>query len=165
MSANPTTASPRLRRLHADLAAMMELARVSDLVRFSHQGAPPDRYRVVYEVRGLIWTPGADAPALCEQHEGEFYLHRDYPRRPPQIIWRTPIFHPNILSVGDGGAVCIGGWSPSESLADLVVRVGEMIQFRSYNPDDVLNREAAVWVETHAECLPVDERPLAVYEA
>ena len=156
--------SPRLRRLHADLAAMIELARVSDFIAFSHQGTPPDRYRVIYTCRGLVWTPGAAAPDVSEHHEGEFYLHRDYPRRPPQIAWRTPVFHPNILAAQEGGGVCIGGWSPSETLADLIVRVGEMIQFRSYNPDDVLNREAALWAEAHSDCLPVDDRPLAVYQ-
>jgi ubiquitin-protein ligase len=166
MSANAlTSSSPRLRRLHADLAAMLELLRVSDFVTFEQQGNPPERYRVTFTCNGLLWLPDAGAPAVSAHHQGEFYLHRDYPRRPPQIVWRSPIFHPNILPAREGGAVCIGGWTPSESLADLVVRVGEMIQFRSYNPDDVLNREAAVWAAAHADELPVDDRPLAVYVA
>jgi ubiquitin-protein ligase len=157
------SSSPRLRRLHADMAAMLELARGSDFITFTHQGNPPDRYVVTYTCRGLLWLPGESEPALAEHHQGEFYLHRDYPRRPPQIIWRAPIFHPNILSPAEGGGVCIGGWTPSETLADLVLRVGEMIQFRSYNPDDVLNPQAAAWAEAHASRLPVDDRPLAVY--
>jgi ubiquitin-protein ligase len=156
--------SPRLRRLHADLSAMLELAGVSDFITFCHEGQPPDRYCVTYTCRGLVWTPGAAAPEVSDHHQGEFYLHRDYPRRPPQIGWRTPIFHPNILSSAEGGGVCIGGWSPSESLADLVARVGLMVQFQSYNPDDVLNREAAAWAEAHRASLPVDDRPLVVYQ-
>lgn len=164
MIANDALASnPRLRRLHADLVVMRELERVSDFISFTRAGNPPDRYVVRYTCRGLLWSPEQHAPAVTECHEAEFYLHRDYPRRPPQIIWRTPIFHPNILSAGAGGTACIGGWTPSESLADLVLRVGEMIQFRSYNPDDVLNQEAAAWAEAHAASLPVDDRPLAVY--
>jgi hypothetical protein len=161
----PTSSSPRLRRLHADMAAMRELVGGSDFITFACQGQPPDRYVVAYTCRGLVWEPGMPAPAIAERHEGEFYLHRDYPRRPPQIIWRTPIFHPNILPPTAGGGVCIGGWTPSESLADLVLRVGEMVQFRSYNPDDVLNREAAAWAAAHAGLLPVDDRPLAVFMA
>jgi ubiquitin-protein ligase len=161
----PNSSSPRLRRLHADFAAMQELAGGSDFIRFVRSGNPPDRYVVTYTCRGLVWAPGEAQPAVREHHEAEFYLHRDYPRRPPQIIWRTPIFHPNILSVEAGGGVCIGGWTPSESLADLVLRVGEMVQFRSYNPDDVLNPAAAQWAEAHADRLPVDDRPLAVYVA
>jgi len=152
--------NPRLRRLHADLAALRELARVSDFIAFTRHGNPPDRYLVTYTCRGLVWDETQSAPVAAECHEAEFYLHRDYPRRPPQITWKTPIFHPNILQ---GATACIGAWTPSETLADLVLRVGEMIQFRSYNPDDVLNREAAAWAEAHAHCLPVDDRPLAVY--
>ncbi len=147
------------------MAAMRELVRASDFITCDAEGNPPDRYLVTYTCRGLVWAPGAAEPGLADRHQGEFYLHRDYPRRPPQIIWRTLIFHPNILSASDGGGVCIGGWTPSESLADLVLRVGEMIQFRLYNPDDVLNPEAAAWAEAHASALPVDDRPLAVYVA
>ena len=155
--------SPRLRRLHADLAAMIELVRASELVTMTHSGNPPDRYCVTYTCRGLYLPAGASEPQLSERHEAEFYLHRDYPRRPPQITWHTPIFHPNILSSEQGGGVCIGSWTPSESLADLVTRVGEMVQYREYNAEDVLNREAAAWAERHARELPVDERPLVVY--
>ena len=163
MTTNAPLGTPRLRRLHADLAAMLELVKVSDFVTMSYGGNPPDRYRVAYTCRGLHWPEGADRPAVLEHHEADFYLHRDYPRRPPQITWRTAIFHPNILSAEKGGAVCIGAWSPSESLADLVVRVGEMVQYKAYNSEDVLNREAAAWAEAHVEELPVDDRPLAVY--
>lgn len=155
--------NPRLRRLHADLAAVIELTRSSDLIAASHAGNPPDRYRVIYRCRGLYLPEGAPEPQVLEHHEAQFYLHRDYPRRPPQIIWRTAIFHPNIISAEHGGGVCIGSWTPSESLADLVLRVGEMIQYRLYNADDLLNREAAAWAESHASELPVDERPLAIY--
>lgn len=142
---------------------MLELARASDLIHITCLGNPPDRYQVVYTCRGLYRAAGAEEPEVRESHQAEFYLHRDYPRRPPQIIWQTPIFHPNILSGAHGGTVCIGSWTPSESLADLVIRVGEMVQYRDYNPDDVLDRVAAEWAAAHAAELPVDDRPLAVY--
>jgi hypothetical protein len=154
---------PRLRRLHADLAGMIALMRASDLIVMSHSGNPPDRYVVTYACRGLsLPAPGAD-PVVVSEHVAEFYLHREYPRRPPQIIWRTPIFHPNILAPDRGGGVCIGSWTPSEMLADLVLRIGEMIQYRLFNADDLLDREAASWAVAHASELPVDKRPLVVY--
>ena len=163
MTENPQTGSPRLRRLHADLAAMLALVKVSDFITYEAAGNPPDRYRVTYTCAGL-WLPVAGAePQVLTQHVADFYLHVEYPRRPPQILWRTPVFHPNILPPERGGAVCIGGWTPSESLADLVVRVGEMVQYKQYNAADVLNPEAAAWAETQRERFPVDERPLAVY--
>lgn len=163
MNSSPAAGSPRLRRLHADLAAMVELAKVSDFVTYVAAGNPPDRYRVSYTCRGL-YLPAADAePQVSQQHVADFYLHREYPRRPPQIVWRSPIFHPNILPAARGGAVCIGSWTPSESLADLVIRVGEMIQYKQYNPEDVLDPVAASWAAAHPDRFPVDERPLAVY--
>jgi hypothetical protein len=158
-----TNSSPRLRRLHADLAALMDLVKVSDFIRFVPAGNPPDRYRVAYTCRGLYLPDGATEPVPLDEHVADFYLHLEYPRRAPQIVWRSAIFHPNILSVERGGAVCIGSWTPSESLADLVVRVGEMVQYRQYNPADDLDPEAAAWAKAHRDRLPVDERPLAVY--
>lgn len=155
--------NPRLRRLHADLAGMIALTRGSDLITITHTGNPPDRYLVTYTCNGLCLPLAGAQPVLTGEHVAEFYLHRDYPRRPPQIIWRTPIFHPNILGPDHGGGVCIGSWTPSEMLADLVLRVGEMIQYRLYNADDLLNREAAAWAAAHASELPVDVRPLVVY--
>lgn len=162
---NLNTRSPRLRRLHADLIAMVELAKVSDFISFEPAGTPPDRYRVVYTCRGLYLPTDATTPQPNDHHLADFYLHLDYPRRPPQIVWRTPIFHPNILSGERGGAVCIGAWTPSESLADLVVRVGEMVQYRQYSLNDVLDPQAAAWAEAHPDVLPVDNRPLTVYAA
>lgn len=163
LSSPSPPSGPRLRRLHADQAGLLELVKVSDLIRLTGSGNPPERYRVIFTCRGLCWPAGAPQPLLSEHHEVDLYLHHDYPRRPPQLVWQTDIFHPNILSARQGGGVCIGSWAPSESLADLVVRLGEMVQYRRYNPDDVLNREAAAWAEQHEADLPVDERPLAIY--
>lgn len=163
ISGDPTTSGPRLRRLHADLAAMIELAQVSDLVALTYRGNPPDRYEVTYRCQGLYRPAGTAEPQLAQHHVAEFYLHRDYPRRPPQIVWKTPIFHPNILSPERGGGVCIGSWTPSESLADLVVRVGEMVSYQEYNPADVLDPEAATWAAAHPERFPLDDRPLVAY--
>ena len=156
----------RLRRIYSDYQSIRdEFAGHPFITVTPVQGDPPEEYVIEYRVRGLELDPATNRPKPRDRHRARIYLHRDYPRRPPQIIWRTPIFHPNILSASDGGGVCIGAWTPSESLADLVLRVGEMIQFRSYNPDDVLNPEAAAWAEAHAAALPVDDRPLAVYVA
>jgi ubiquitin-protein ligase len=82
-------------------------------------------------------------------HRCTIYLHADYPRRPPVITWETPIVHPNILSPSRNGGVCLGSWSASESLADVVQRLIDMVSFRSFNPADALDKEAAAWVLEH----------------
>lgn len=155
-----TINGPRLRRLESDYRQMERLVETSPLLRMAPAGTPPSRYRVEFRVTGL-WQPDETAqPLPLDRHIADLYLHRDYPRRPPQIVWRTEIFHPNILSGTRGGGVCIGGWSPSETLADLVVRLAEMIQYRQYNPDDALNPAAARWARYNKARLPVDHRPL-----
>ena len=54
----------------------------------------------------------------------------------------TPVFHPNLLGPERNGGVCIGHWSASESLADLVSRLLDLVTFRSVNPHDALDVEA-----------------------
>jgi len=156
-----TRSSPRMRRLWADYMALSELVKLSDLIEIAPGGDPADRYRVLYRCRSLVIVAGQDEPEVSEQHICDIYLHRDYPQRPPYLIWRTSIFHPNIMPPERGGAVCIGAWSPGESLPNLVLRVGEMIQYRNFDLDDVLNEEAVKWARYHQDRLPIDDRPLA----
>ena len=47
-------------------------------------------------------------------------------------------------------------WSAGQSLAELIVRIGEMICYQSYNTKSPLNARAAAWVETHTGRLPLD---------
>src|SRR5207247_1798012 len=86
-------------------------------------------------------------------HLVEIALPRNYPRVPPQCRMLTPIFHPNIAP----HAVCIGDhWSAGEPLSSIIVRIGEMIAYQSYNTKSPLNGEAARWVSEHVEELPLD---------
>lgn len=160
-SAAETRQSPRMRRLWSDWMAMNELAQAGDLVEIAPGGDPPDRYRVLFRCRGLALMPDQSAPRPADRHICDIYLHRDYPQRPPHLIWRTPIFHPNILPPERGGAVCIGAWSPAETLAELVLRIGRMVQYHDYDLHDVLNQQAVQWVSKHRSRFPVDKRPLA----
>ena len=140
---------------------MRELAQVSDLIQIAPGGDPPDRYRVLFRCHGLALAEGESTPHVTDRHICDIYLHRDYPQRPPHMIWRTPVFHPNILPPERGGAVCIGSWSPAETLVDLVLRIGQMIQYHNYDLQDALNRQAAQWVDKHQGRFPLDDRSLA----
>lgn len=140
--------SPRLRRLIADLNQMNELADRTPALQFRVEGDPPETYHL------LINTPGVARDddgrvALRRIHRCTVYLHTEYPRLPPVISWRTPILHPNILPPDRNGGVCIGSWSASESLADLVRRLIDLIAYRSFNADDALDKGAAAWVKEH----------------
>jgi ubiquitin-protein ligase len=149
-----------IRRLVADYEKLMRLNSQSGLVEIVPYGNPPQQYIVTYHVTGIMWPFGTPAPQKIECHQLEVYLHADYPRRPPRLRWLTEIFHPNILSASQNGGVCIGNWTPSESLADLVVRIGEMVQYKEYNVDDVLDERAADWARRSRAYLPLDPREI-----
>lgn len=135
--------SPRSRRLLSDLRQMEELAR-NGSVTFRTEGNPPDVYHVMLTGSGLVL--GDDGQLMTRNlHRCDIYLHLDYPRRPPVVTWLTPIFHPNILGPERNGGVCIGSWSAAESLADLCVRLHDLVTYRSINAQDALNLDAASW--------------------
>ncbi|KKL84487.1 hypothetical protein LCGC14_1964250 [marine sediment metagenome] len=70
----------------------------------------------------------------------------------------TPVFHPNI----DAQKICIGDhWSAGQRLAHLIVRIGEMITYQSYNVRSPLNGEAAAWAELNQESLPLQKIDLS----
>jgi len=140
--------SPRQRRLVADLQHMRELISRDEGISFHADGHPPEVYHLLLNRRGLA-RQGHGELVLRHVHRFSVYLHLDYPRRPPQFSWLTPIFHPNILPPERNGGVCIGVWSASESLADLVLRVAAMVEYTSFNAHDALDPEAATWVRAN----------------
>jgi ubiquitin-protein ligase len=150
----------RLRRLQSDhehvLQAFAEHPRIRLL---SAEGAPPDKYTFAFLVQGLI-PQGDDGVAAAGEHRAEFFLPLDYPRRPPFCRMITPLFHPNV----DPQKICIGDhWSAGQSLVQLVVRVGEMICYQSYNVRSPLNAAAAAWAEQNLPALPLDRGDLSAF--
>lgn len=139
--------SPRERRLFSDMRLMEQLADRGELA-FRADGSPAERYEVMFSVPGLGRNKAGEL-AVRRLHRCEIYLHRDYPRRPPVVTWLTPVFHPNLLSPERNGGVCIGSWSPSESLADLCLRLRDLASYRSLNAYDALDTEAGAWVRRH----------------
>ena len=149
--------NPRIRRLTADHAAIQDTFSDHPFIRLDGcEGDPPEKYTFEFRVTGLV----PDKEQQCKKHsihKAEVFLPVDYPRRPPFCRMITPVFHPNI----DPQKICIGDhWSAGESLPHLVVRIGEMICFQSYNIKSPLNGEAAAWVEQHQEQLPLVQQDL-----
>jgi ubiquitin-protein ligase len=136
--------NPRLRRLHADLQHMSDLAQ-RGTITFRTEGLPPDVYHVMVHAPGLARDAQGDL-VVRNTHRFTAYLHLDYPRRPPVLAWSTPVLHPNILPPERNGGVCIGAWSAGESLADLIERVVDLVSYRSFNVSDALDPAVADWV-------------------
>ncbi len=150
----------RHKRLAKDYEAMCRLSKNSELINIECDGACPDKYKVYYSCRSLIWINGNTSPSYSNRHELEIYLHKEYPRKPPLLKWLTSIFHPNILPPQKNGGVCIGWWTPAETLDQLCLRIGEMLQYRTYNLKDPLDEDAASWIKLNTDMLPVDKRSL-----
>jgi ubiquitin-protein ligase len=150
--------SPRIRRLKLDQDSLLKRFNGWPLIRIvGTAGMPPELYRFQYFIRGLYVAPDG---AILERNDHllEVNLSLGYPRRAPQCRMLTPVFHPNF----DDSSVCIGDfWAASESLDDLIIRIGRMISYQEYNTKSPLNGLAAKWAAQNSKLLPVDARPIA----
>ena len=149
--------SVRLRRLQSDYEQIQARLHASKFITVRNvTGDPPERYEIEYRVRSLVLQNDGQIVESAP-HVAEIILTRAYPHRAPHCKMLTPIFHPNI----DPGAICIGDhWAASESLSDLIVRIGQMIAYQTYNTKSPLNGEAARWADEHKDLLPVDPTDL-----
>jgi ubiquitin-protein ligase len=143
----------RLRRLQADYEKLRAfLGRQPRIRLIQAQGSPPERYQLEFQIRGLREVD--EKLQAVANHMVEIALPLSYPRLPPQCRMLTPVFHPNIAP----HAICIGDhWNAGEPLYSMVARIGEMIAYQSYNTKSPLNGEAARWVESNQDKLPLDK--------
>src|SRR4029077_12506459 len=150
--------SPRIRRLKLDYDQMVRKFAGWPLIQITGTaGMPPEVYRFAYNIKGLFVASNGEIQERA-QHHLEVNLSLGYPRRAPQCRMLTPVFHPNF----DDSSVCIGDfWAASESLDDLIVRIGRMISYQEYNTKSPLNGLAAKWAAQNSNLLPVDPRPIA----
>lgn len=145
-------------RLRNDLAKVRELVDRSEFIRIvKTEGDPPEKYIIRYTCRGVESVSGSGQPNYRALHDVSIYLHAEYPYKQPQLKWMTPIFHPNIHVTG---AVCIGAWWPAKTLDELLLTLGEMVQYKNYEPRDPMNSKAASWALQHKSLFPVDKREL-----
>lgn len=144
--------SPRLRRLIADYENVMtEFLGHPHITVKPEDTSPPEVYEVIYRLPGLRLQ--GNNPVETNEHRVVFYLDQRYPQRKPRCEIKTPIFHPNFRS----GIVCIGDhWSAGgETLADLIVKVGDMIQYKEYNLSSPMDAKAAFWAKENEHLLPI----------
>jgi ubiquitin-protein ligase len=148
----------RLRRLTADYERVVSLFSAHRYIRLLQaEGTPPDRYLFEFRINSMVPLDG-DQITIGHAHRTEVFLPLDYPRRPPFCRMLSPVFHPNI----DPQKICIGDhWSAGQSLAQLIVRIGEMLCYQSYNVKSPLNAKAAAWAERNMASLPLQKMDLS----
>lgn len=116
---------------------------------------PADTYRIAYQLRGIVGLDRGGEAIFAENHSVLLTLGAGYPREKPMAVMESQIFHPNMRR-GEQGEICFGDyWSPALGLSDVIVTIGEMIQYQRYNVKSPLNGAAAEWAEKHEELFPV----------
>ena len=146
----------RLKRDHEKIAAELS---TSELVTVKVlEGDPPSKYQVTYRLNGLMWDERSGEAKPISEHVVEILLPIGYPRQAPRCTMRTPIWHPNI-----GDYVCIGDfWSAGVALVDIIAHIGDMIQYRSYNLNSPVNKDAAAWARRSKKSFPVGTRTVVL---
>jgi ubiquitin-protein ligase len=167
----------RYARLAIEYTKLMNLAARSSLIEIDpvevQSGWPPEKYLITYRCRGIAALDPQGLPQISEFHQVSIYMGSDYPLKEPYLRWLTPIWHPNIDHL-EPHHVCtnnVQNWFAAKPLAELVLAMGEMVQYKHYHAKWVspfpLDRAAADWVLQVAEPKgivgpnkPLDDRPL-----
>ena len=141
-----------MRRISSDYEQIMkDFANHKNIVVEPLGDAPAERYRVTYYVNGIYLNEDGSVGTLGK-HIVIITLHSEYPRYKPVCNIATPIWHPNFRD----GQICIGDiWGAGESLSDIIVNIGDMIQYKSWNSFSPLSAEAAEWAIENKEMFPV----------
>ncbi len=142
----------RMRRLASDWEQVKkDFAGHKNIIVTSIGEEPPEKYHVTYFVNGIYLLPDGRIETLG-RHEIEITLHADYPRYKPICKILTPIWHPNFRD----GQICIGDiWGAGESLTDIIINIGDMIQYKSWNSYSPLSADAAQWAMDNKHLFPV----------
>lgn len=151
--------SPRQRRLDADFRSVQKLDDESSVFSFLASGDPPNRYRLEFDGPGIS-RDSSGKIQVVDHHEVIVELGASYPRMVPNLLWQTPIFHPNI---SNNGVVCLGGygthWVPSLTLDEMSTMLWDMIRYKNFDIESPYNREAALWArDQRAFSFPLDDR-------
>lgn len=144
--------SPRQMRLENEYKSIRTKLDGNPYIEVQPQGpAPFERYRVVYRVPSLR-LDAQNRPVEAPITVVDFELPISYPKdKPRAVVAGASVFHPNF-----GDYVCIADfWSPAQSLLDIILEVGEMLQWQKYNILSPLNAVAANWAAANRDALPL----------
>ncbi len=150
---------PRRREAYLNNVQMQleELARRDERVAVRpNLDRSSDRYEIALSCGG--WGPPesiADKPYRTREQEILLEYPAEAPDVPPLVWWRSDVFHPNVSP--KNGFVCLGAlqesFTPLFGPRELVLMLIEVSEYRNYELDGVLNREAAIWAQLRPELI------------
>ena len=126
---------------------------------------PPVAYDIDYKVKSIVGIDESELPVYKEHHKMRISLPKGYPLQPAECKMITDTWHPNIKSDGPfKGSICTntGGFGTLYFLDELVVRIGEFLQYKRYLAEDVPpwpeDQKVARWVRKIAEPQEIVDR-------
>ncbi len=155
--------STRTEALIEDYRRMQELQRLSQgRLTFTAEPAQlPQVYHVTLRCKGKKQRPDGSIRDI-QEHQISIYPGSNYPTQAPDLVWETPVFHPNIK----GGSVCLldGLWTPSIRLDEVCLMLWDMARYRIRTLSGFFNREAMEWASENDGDFPLDEDLRALVE-
>ena len=108
-----------------------------------------------------LWIGTLVGPSETPYEGGVFQLEiqfpSNYPYRPPKIIFKTPIYHPNITP---SGSICLDilktNWSPALNISKVLLSLCSLLS--DPNPDDPLMPEIAHQFRNYRSKFDADAR-------
>lgn len=119
---------------------------------------PPDEYIVIYKANGVGKRDGQWIKV--NKHIVHIYLSHNFFEVGPTATFKTPHYHPNIYPNSNKFCAFASSFRAGESLTEYILRLGEVLQFKTYNLDSPANKEAAKWAKQSPHMFPLDKRNL-----
>lgn len=115
-----------------------------------------DRYEVILRCGG--WGPPEESalrPIRTYEQKVQIDYPAEAPNAPPIVRWTSEIYHPNVKP--KTGYVCLGAlqesFTPLFGPQELVRMLIEVSEYRNFELDGVLNREAAIWAQLNPDII------------
>ncbi|HZK81664.1 MAG TPA: hypothetical protein VFC46_11365, partial [Humisphaera sp.] len=118
------------------------------------RGDPPYEYQIDFRVRTLMLNE-AEELQYVDEVSMHMWLPPGFPNQPPVVRPMAAVFHPNIAWEG---VYLTKPWQSSDTLVDFIARIGELLAYRSYDPESVVNAVAMDWLAENHGMLPLDSR-------
>jgi ubiquitin-protein ligase len=118
------------------------------------RGTPAETFIFLFKVPSVVRVEQGK-PVMREQHRMKVELPADYPALPPLVTVLDSIFHPHVWPKNN--VVCLGSWTITESLDQLVARLHSMLLYQpsQLNWRSVANNEAAAWASRNTHLFPL----------
>ncbi len=117
------------------------------------QGDPPEEYDISYQIAGMVQTEEGEVHETFG-HTISLTIPFGYPHFPPSCKPNSNIFHPDF----DPAAICITNfWEQEQSLPDLIINIGRMINCEIYSTSNFFNEDAGEWYQKNSDRFPLSK--------